>query len=511
MKKSIIALILIPLLFLTVLPASGTAAKEERIWQDESIYYLLIDRYSNRDNSNDYDVDVRNPERFHGGDFKGIIDRLDHIEDLGFTTIALSPVFANGKDGYHGYWVEDFYETEEQFGSIDEFKKLVKEAHERDIKVMIDFPINHVGTSHPWVNDPDKAEWFIDKEPIETEDNMNKDWLNGLPALNQDHPEVKEYLIDAANWWIDETNIDGYRIEGVQLASQNFVTEFVSAVKATKKDFYVLGDVWSNDPNEIAQFESTGIDSFADYPSVAAMRDSFKEPDVAMTEALADLETNLDTYKNPYMMARFLDNQDMVRFTRDMIELNQHPGPRWRNALTYLFTVPGIPIVYYASEIAVDGGETPDNRKQMDFRTDKELIEYLGQLSSVREQLPSLTRGTIEVLHEEDGFTVFKREYEEETSVVVINNTSGTKDIILTADQLEANKELRGLLAGDLVKSNPDEEYHIVLDREEAEIYVLTDKAGFNLTYGITLLAVLFAFFLFLFLAKRRGMKNNKD
>ncbi|MDQ0268782.1 alpha-amylase family glycosyl hydrolase [Cytobacillus purgationiresistens] len=510
MKKTIISLIMIPLLLFAALPASAVE-KEEKKWQDESIYYLIVDRFSNRDNSNDYEVDVKDPEAYHGGDFKGVIDRLDHISDLGFTTIALSPIFKNENKGYHGYWVEDFYETEEHLGSIEEFQELVKEAHERGIKVMLDFPINYVGREHPWVSDSEKAEWFEEQDELEKMEKVDKDWAEGLPKLNHDNPEVNQYLIDAAKWWIEETDIDAYRLDGVQLASESFLTDFVSEVKKTKNDFYFLGEVLSNDPQSITSYESTGIDGFADYPSAETRRAAFVEPDLPMTALLDQLETNMNTYENPYQLGTFLDNQDMVRFTRDPVSINQHPGPRWRTALAYLFTAPGIPIVYYGSEIALDGGETPDNRKQMDFRTDKELIEYIGKLSEVRNRLPSITRGSMEVLVEENGFTIYKREYKDETSVVVINNTTGTKDAILTAEQLDSNKELRGLLAGDLVRSNEDDEYHIVLNREESEVYVLTDKAGFNLTYGFTLLGVLFAFFLFLFFAKKRGGKNQPE
>lgn len=168
-------------------------------------------------------------------------------------------------------------------------------------------------------------------------------------------------------------------------------------------------------------------------------------------------------------------------------------------------------MLYYGSEIALIGNETPDNRRQMDFRTDPELIEYIGQLTKAREKLPSIAKGDFTLLHESEGFTVFKRQFKEETSIVAINNTSGTKDLVLTGEEIENDKELRGLLAGGLVRSNDQNEYHLVLDREEAEIYVLTEKQGFNFVYGATLLSVLLAFFAFLFLARRRGRNRTGE
>ena len=121
--------------------------------------------------SNDYDVNREDPKAYQGGDFQGVIDKLDYIKDMGFTAIWLSPVFDNQEKGYHGYWIKDFYNTDEHFGSIEKLKELVDEAHKRDMKVILDFVVNHVGPDHEWVNDPEKADWFHEKQPM----NMNDD------------------------------------------------------------------------------------------------------------------------------------------------------------------------------------------------------------------------------------------------------------------------------------------------------------------------------------------------
>lgn len=158
--------------------------------------------------------------------------------------------------------------------------------------------------------------------------------------------------------------------------------------------------------------------------------------------------------------------------------------------------------MYYGTEIALDGGEDPDNRRLMNFRTDKELIDYVTKLGELREKLPSLRRGDFELLYEKDGMALFKRTYENETAVIAINNTSKTQKVTLD-DELEQGKELRGLLAGDLVRSK-DGKYDIILDRETAEIYVLAPKTGLNIPFIAALLAVYTAFGLFLYLARKR-------
>ena len=164
----------------------------------------------------------------------------------------------------------------------------------------------------------------------------------------------------------------------------------------------------------------------------------------------------------------------------ETIENNQHPGPRWRQALTFLYTTPGVPIVFYGSEIAMDGGEAPDNLRQMNFRTDPELMEYMTKIGDLRATLPSLTKGEFEVLHENEGFAIFKRHYEDETTVVAINNTTETQSAAIPAQKLTNDMELRGVLNGDLVRSK-NSEYMMTIDRDESEIYILKEKTDHQL------------------------------
>ncbi|MBY6050769.1 alpha-amylase family glycosyl hydrolase [Cytobacillus firmus] len=510
MKKGVSIFILIPFLLFYALPV-GAIEKEERKWQDESIYFLMVDRFNNGDSNNDYEVDVKDPKAYHGGDFKGIADKLDYIKDMGFTAIWLTPVFDNESKGYHGYWIKDFYNTEEHFGTIEEFKSLVKEAHKRDMKVILDFVVNHVGYNHEWLNDPEKNEWFHEKQDIQNWENqtdLENGWIYGLPDLNQVNPEVKNYLIDAAKWWIKETDIDGFRLDTVKHVSKDFWTEFSKEVKSEKEDFYLLGEVWSDSPEYIAQYEETGIDGFVDYPLNDFLRPAFAKPDQSLSWLFTSWDRNKSIYENPYLMGTFMDNHDTVRFTRDAISQNQHPGPRWKLALTYLYTSPGIPIMYYGSEIALDGGNDPDNRRQMDFRTDKELIDYITKLGEVRQQLPSLTRGTMELIKEDNGFAVYKRQFEDETAIVAINNTTESQKAVIDSDVLEDGKELQGMLAGDLVSSK-DGSYTLILDREEAEVYVLKEKTGLNIPYIVSIAAVYTAFMIFIYLIWKRSKNRN--
>ncbi|RDI47801.1 alpha-amylase family glycosyl hydrolase [Falsibacillus pallidus] len=512
MRKRWLPIFLIPFLLFHGYNAKA-AEKEERNWQDETIYFLMVDRFNNGDASNDFNVNMNDPKAYQGGDFQGVIDKLDYLKDMGFTAIWLTPIFDNQDGGYHGYWINDFYKTDEHFGSIEKFKELVKEAHKRDMKVIVDFVANHVGPDNPWVNDPAKKDWFHEKKPIigSGQSSLENGWIYDLPDLNQDNPEVKKYLIDAAKWWIKETDIDGYRLDTVKHVPITFWKDFAKEVKSVKKNFYLLGEVWSEDPNYIKKYQEAGIDGLVDYPLNGPLKEAFVKPDVSMERPFTMWDINKNIYPHPELMGSFLDNHDMQRYTRDMIEAKQFPGTRWQLALTYLYTTPEIPIVYYGTEIAQDGGNDPDNRRFMNFRANKDLIDYMTKIGELRQQLPALRRGDMKLLYQKDGMAVFKREYKDETVVVAINNTSKSQKVVIPEKDLKPDKELRGLQHDDLVKDK-NGNYTIIIDREKSEIYALADKSGVNIKFISSLALVYIAFMIFLIAAWRRGKKNkNKN
>ncbi len=505
MKKMM--LMLITFLLFSSLPAHAAVKKENRLWQDESVYSIMVDRFNNGDLKNDVDVNAQDPLMYNGGDFQGIIDKLDYIHEMGFTTIRLTPIFDNVKNGYHGYWVNDFYKTDEHFGSLKTFQKLVNEAHKRKMLVIVDFITNNTAASHPWVNDSSKQNWFHPKQDINDWSNpqqLENGWVDGLPDLNQDNPEVKKYLIDAAKWWINKTDVDGYSLPEVNHVPVSFWHDFSNAVKKVKKNFFLIGVPSEQSAIDLNEYQGAGIDSLFDYDYSNQLRKAF----ATTNQSFNTLDSSASNGKNSGKMATFLDNEDSLRFTNDIVDKRQFPGSRWKTALTYLYTTPGIPIVYYGSEIALIGGEIPDNRRQMNFRTEKELIDYITKLSELRNKLPSVTRGTMEMLYDKDGMVVYKRIYNEETSVIAINNSTKSQKVILTYKQLAGDKELRGLLAGDLVRSR-NHQYILIIDRDNSEIYVLADKSGIKVSYIVSLIAVIILAVIFLFLIIKRG-KNNK-
>jgi glycosidase len=510
MKKILIlSILLISTLFSSV-PTYAATQKPDRQWQDETVYSLIVDRFNNGDTKNDIEVNTQDPLAYAGGDFQGIIDKLDYLKDMGFTAIRISSIFDNTAGGYHGYWVNDFYEIDEHFGSLKTFKKLVKEAHERDLKVIIDFVTNNVSTEHPWVNDPAKQSWFHkqqDVTDIKNQQEIENSWVNDLPDLDQDNPEVKNYLIEAARWWINNTDIDGYSLPEVNHVPLSFWSEFSKAVKDEKEDFFLVGVGSQPLEGDWEKYEDAGIDSLYDYSNSDKLREVFASTDKSFESVDANNDNN--KFKHPELTAKFLDNENTVRFTSDIVEQKMFPGSRWRTALAYLYSTPGIPMVYYGSEIALNGEAAPDNHRLMNFRTEKELIDYMTKLGELRNQLPSLTRGTMEMLYDKDGMVVYKRSFQDETSIIAINNTSKSQNITLTKEDIETGKELRGLLKDDLVRSK-DDKYEIIIDRDEAEYYVLANKSGINLPLVGSLIVVYLLVMLFLIQIRKRSRENGE-
>ena len=314
------------------------------------------------------------------------------------------------------------------------------------------------------------------------------------------------------NGGLNETDVDGYRLDQMQYVGVNFWKDFVQAVKAEKPDFYLIGDAQGVNMKTIAKYREIGVDAYMDYMQNKALRKVFATPNGSLTDILAKNFKKEDIDNRLPEQVNFMDTSQLKRFTFDTTEANQNPGTRWKLALAFLYTTPGFPVILYGSEIALNGGKPPENHQLMNFKTDQDLVEYITKLAQIRTSHPALSQGKMSILIDSDGMTIYKRTLGAETIVVAINNTSKTQAITLHSSFLERNKELRGLLNGDLVRSKGDT-YKIVLDREQAEIYTLANKSSINITYFIVLFIVLAVFALFIVLVIKRSSlsKPNHD
>ena len=462
--------------FAIVAPLSP-AGRFQGFSPDDVIYLIMPDRFANGDTSND-DPPVsrgmhdRSKSRYyHGGDFRGIIERLPYLKDLGVTAIWLTPIYDNVNHlnererydnqaitDYHGYGAVDFYAVEEHFGSLDVFRELVDRAHALGIKVIQDQVANHTGPYHPWAKDPPTSTWFHGTEsehvantwrtwtlidphaPAAAKRSTLDGWFAGiLPDLNQDDPEVARYLIQNTLWWIGRTGIDGIRQDTVPYVPRRFWRDWSAAVHARYPGFKIVGEVYDSDPALPSFFQGgrarfdgidSGLDSVFDFPLQDAIARVFagKAPLRELPKTLA----HDSLYPDPATLVTFLGLHDMPRFLH-------RPGATaesLKQAFTFLLTTRGIPMIYYGDEVGMTGGDDPDNRR--DFpggwkedtvgRTAEQegLLQTVRNLTRVRADTAALRQGTLVQLLVDDEAYAFARATAESRVIVVFNHAASS-------------------------------------------------------------------------------------
>lgn len=428
--------------FLSILMMASCFAESGalKMTREDLIYFVLTDRFYDGDPSNNQKVRKKDPGTYHGGDFQGIIDKLDYIKDLGFTAIWISPVVANQIRGYHGYWPVDFYRTNENFGSLDKLKELVTTAHGKGIKVLVDLVVNHTGVMHPWVGEPKYERWFHQRGRINNwndQQEIEEGALAGLPDLNQDNPEVKQYLMEMVKWWIRETGIDGYRLDTVRHVSKAFWREFVIEIKKEFPDFYLLGEVNDGRADYLAGYQQVGIDGLIDYPMYYPIMDVFggHQPAGRLVRAIEDCAAG---YPERALMGTFIDNQDTPRFVSQIMDFRDE---RLKQALAFMMTYTGIPVMYYGTEIGLDGGADPDNRRDMDWSVQSPLTDYVKKLTAIRKANPALTCGSFEIIKVEEDVLGYLRRFEENIILTVFNLSDSKKRVTLSLPDQFGNQK----------------------------------------------------------------------
>jgi glycosidase len=411
-------------------------------WRDEVIYFILTDRFSNGDRSNDFNVKPRDPHAYHGGDFQGIINKLGYIKSLGATTIWITPINDNRDDslvdkywGFHGYWTKNWETVDEHLGSEAKFKELVNAAHARGIKVMLDMVVNHMGYDAPWTKDAAKRDWFHHNGDIK---NWDDPWqvengdISGLPDMNTENPAVLKYMEDMWVSWIKRTNVDAFRMDTVKHVPLKFWSQFNRNVHArAPKDFLLLGEHLNGDPNALAPYTREGdFDSLFDFPMYFTLNDVF-----ARGQSMRKLAQRLEAdgaYKDATMLSPFLDNHDMPRF----MSIAGGDERKLRLALAFIMTMRGIPCMYQGTETAQDGAGEPENRKDMNFGANPGMTAYATKLMHLRHQLEPLRRGRQLEMWQDDQIYGFTRLSGKDEAMAFFNNDSHPqmRDIPLRAE-----------------------------------------------------------------------------
>ena len=477
MKAKWFLSVLITILLITIV--SPTAAEtEKRELQNESIYDVLVDRYFNKQVQNDYEVTATDQAAFNGGDFEGLSGEMLHIQEMGFTLLSIGPVFATST--YDGKEVLDYTQFERHFGTEEEFQSLIEKTHELDMKLMVDIPTQNVSSEHIWL--AENPEWFTENE-------------DGTFALDTSNDEAQNALIAVFTDFVEKYEIDGLRFQTADELDPGFIAAFSEAVKSVRP-IYILSD--------LAMEPAPGIDAVVMPGVEEALRDSYKNFD-QQTSGLSDV------LENAAGQLVQVDSLLGSRFTSDVIAEKGFPPTRWKMLFSQLLTMPGIPVVQYGSETAMNGETLPESHQLLNMAVEKDLIEHIGDLNSLRNSSEALRTGETEIIHEEDGWLVYKRSNDEETWIIAINNSSSTKSLNISADIIGSDKEMRGLFESDIVRQETNGEYKITLDRELAETFHVTDERGFNKAY-IAALAVLYVVFvIFIWIVWKKGKQRKAD
>lgn len=475
-------------------------AESSQTIEDEVIYDILVDRFNNGDQTQNEEVNLDDPYAYHGGDIRGIIDKLDHIKELGFTTISLSSIMENAPLGYHGYWITDFKEVNEQFGTMDDLIELVSEAHNRDMKVILELETNYVSKTHPFVNDSEKADWTEENKQRAT-DAMY--WLDDVVKLNQANEDVQAFLYEVALYWMEELDIDGFKLHAADQANEAFLNDFTSELKEKDQSLYILANVLDQQSDLTSLRENESIDAVENYQLLDALNEVFAHENEDLTKVF---EQSGSDYEVSDLI--LIDNKNTARFANLAGDNDRTALTAWQLALTYMYTSPGVPIVYQGSELPMYGPGFPESQHLVLFNsTDPDIEEFHNRMSSIREQFPVLIHGDFEQVTSNEGLSVFKRSLDEETMYIAINNDDTSHSV--TIDEVDSSKQLTGLLGDDIIRESDDGLFKISIPRETSEIYVIEDDVGFN-WYLIGFIIGIFLLFVFAVVYLSRKQKQRE-
>jgi cyclomaltodextrinase / maltogenic alpha-amylase / neopullulanase len=375
----------------------------------------------------------------HGGTLAGIYEHLDYIAELGFNCIWLNPFFPD--DTHHGYHATDYFSVNPRLGSAADLRRLVDGAHERGIRLLLDFVANHWSNQHATFveaqQDPDSdyVNWYRWRQyPDDYETFFG---VRELPQVNVDYPPARAYLLDAARYWLTEFGFDGYRLDYALGPSHDFWTDFRAAVKQANPDAWIFGEVVES-PSTQLSYEGR-LDGCLDFLLLQALRDTFAFGSMPVSAFDNFLHLHEHFFPAHFSRPSFLDNHDMNRF----LWLAGNDKRKLKLAALCQFTLSGPPVVYYGTEVGLSQARDiawPDGRHIMEESRapmlwgeaqDADLRDYYRWLVHFRRRHPVLWRGCRETVHLDDeaGTYCYLRADENESLLVSLNLSDATRSV----------------------------------------------------------------------------------
>lgn len=425
-------------------------------WVEQTVWYQIFpERFANGDSTNDpQDTKPWNPNEhprrqdFYGGDLQGVIDHLDYLKQLGVNGLYFNPIFKAPSN--HKYDTQDYYQIDPHFGDAKLFKKLVEQAHQRGMRVMLDAVFNHIGDQSPMWQDVLKngqdskyADWFhINRFPVTytPTDNFEFakdatydtfDYTPHMPKLNTANPKVQDWLLDIAGYWVREFDIDAWRLDVANEIDHHFWRRFHNEMLTLKDDFYILGEIWHSAQPWLNGDEFTGV---MNYDYTGAIINHFIKHELSSQGLVDRLSHQLMLYRDQTnaMMFNVLDSHDTAR----IMTLANEDDQLVRQTLAFTFLQPGSPSIYYGTEYGMTGGNDPDCRKPMNWYPDAKAMamhDFVRDLIKWRkEHWQLIAQGTIELtaLNDNQG-VVIKRRLNNQQLIAVFNTSSEPLQVTL--------------------------------------------------------------------------------
>ncbi|GAA0134850.1 hypothetical protein YSY43_16900 [Paenibacillus sp. YSY-4.3] len=434
-------------------------------WDEARIYFLLTDRFYNGDPTNDNpnqipgSYDPAQPEAYHGGDIRGVIQKLDYLEKLGVNTIWITPIVDNidfdvrdGKNGsqygYHGYWAKNFETMDEHLGDIDDFKELIDKAHDRGIKIMVDVVLNHAGYGMKQGDQAAGVPGYPTAEDQERFAGMLRDGgtdtvrgeLAGLPDFKTEEAGVRDKLIEWQVDWLNKARtdrgdtIDYFRVDTVKHVEETTWMAFKNELTKVKPDFKLIGEYFGASPGNTSGFLGNGqMDSLLDFQFKDKARD-FVNGQIDSVESYLQLRNGLLTSDKTF--GQFLSSHDESGFLSHYVDGDIG---KLKVAAALQMTSKGQPVIYYGEELGQSGGTAGDmdlgefNENRDDMPWDKidgldaeamDIHAHYTKLLQIRAKHSKVfSKGTRAKLGGSDasGYVVFSRTHGDETVIVGLN------------------------------------------------------------------------------------------
>ncbi|OHT00883.1 hypothetical protein TRFO_32356 [Tritrichomonas foetus] len=414
-----------------------------------------------------YTFNRKDPNARHGGNIQGIIQHLDYIFDLGVTAIWLNPVLDNDMPhgSYHGYATTDYYNVDPRFGTNDDLLELINKIHQHGKKFVMDMIFNHCGSNHIWYKDPPCEDWFnLPKKGVITNHDITttfspysseKDWTNfncgsfvsQMPDLNQKNKHLATYLTQNSIWWIEYSHINGIRQDTYPYCDPEYMKQWVNDVLEEYPNFNIVGEVWVESPVGVAYWQRGNPYSDNNLPTIMDFTFSHLSTEACsedkdMNSGLAKIHNHLNydfVYPDVFHILRFVENHDTNRFLREEpIDLG-----KFKTGFATLLTIPGIPQLYYGTEILMYGlKKRSDGYVRCDFpggwikdnincfteagrtKLQNEAFNFMKTILHWRQGNEVISKGTMKHFRILNGIYVFQRKFNEKVAVVLISGTN---------------------------------------------------------------------------------------